>query len=182
MYLWLGMARLGKGDVESAWDALENVRATLEKGGMAFQSFWILLNTQMECELARNNFSNARELALRLAQKANEHNDLSYAARAHRILAEIAIKQGDDQSAAEYIAQAQASLQRCEAWNVEWRVHATAARVFTRLGRNAEAAESRERSRKAAQRVADTLTDEPELRESLLRRVSEELGEKSASA
>jgi len=182
MYVWLATARLGKGDVEGAWEALEKVREVYEGGGMAFQSIWLLLNTQMECELARKNFSSAKEFALRLLRTANEHSDHSYAARAYRLLAEVAVGQGDHQVAAEHIAQAQASLERCEAWTVEWRVYATAAHVFARLGRHTEAADARERSRKAAQRVAESLADEAELRASLLQRVTADLGEISASA
>ena len=117
-----------------------------------------------------------------LIETANKHHDMSYTARAFRLLAEIDMRQGDNDSAAQHVAKARECLRRCEAWNVEWRIHATAARVLVRLGRSAEAAESRELSRRAAQRVADTLVDEPALQRSFLNRLTAELGEAAASA
>ena len=182
MFLWLGMARLGKGDPAGAWEALENVRLALESGGMAFMTYCPMLCLQAECELARENLASARALLQQLVETADKHHDTSYSARAFRLLAEIDMRQGDNDSAAQHLAQARECLKRCEAWNVEWRVHATAARVFARLGRADEAAESREQSRRAAMRVADTLVDEPALQRSFLNRVAADLGEAAASA
>ena len=182
MFLWLGMARLCKGNPDAAWEALENVRAAFESGGMAFQTYCPMLHTQAECELARGNPAHAKELARRLIETARAHHDYSYAARAFRLLAEMATGEGDFQTAAEHIAEALASLERCEAWTVEWRVHATAAKVFARLGRREEAASARDRSLKAADRIAATLAGEPALQETFQKRVAADLDETAASA
>jgi hypothetical protein len=94
----------------------------------------------------------------------------------------MATGEGDFQTAAEHIAEALASLERCEAWTVEWRVHATAAKVFARLGRREEAAAARNRSLKAADRIAATLAGEPALQETFQKRVAADLDETAASA
>src|SRR4029079_7320674 len=35
--LWLGQARLGVGDAEGAWEALERMHARMKQGGMTFR-------------------------------------------------------------------------------------------------------------------------------------------------
>ena len=85
-------------------------------------------------------------------------------------------------AAAENARQAAAAVERCEAWNVEWQVHATASRLLSRLGQSREAEESPECALRAAQRVAQTLADEPALQQSLFTRVNSELALRASSA
>jgi tetratricopeptide (TPR) repeat protein len=181
-YLWLGMARLGYRDYEGAWEALEKLRLAIEEGGQAFRLLCPLLHAQTECAIGRKDLRRARTLAGRLIEVATEHHESGYEARGHRLLAEIAIPEGDWQSAAEYVSKALAALARCEAWNVEWRVHATASHVFFHLGRHRQSDEARERSFEVARRVADTLVDEPALQKTFLKRVAAELEVRASSA
>jgi hypothetical protein len=99
-----------------------------------------------------------------------------------RIVAEIAIGENDFAAAEESIARALAALEQCEAWNVEWRVHATAARFYARSGRVEESDESRRRSLAAAERVAATLADEPSLQQSFRKGAEGELAGVPASS
>jgi DNA-binding winged helix-turn-helix (wHTH) protein len=182
MYLWLGVARLGHGDPEGAWQALEILREVIESGGGVFQMKCPLLHAQAKCEWKRGNIDHARELAERLVEVATEHRERSYAARGFRLLAEVATDEGSFQSAAESIARAEAALEGCEAWTVEWQVYATAAKVLRALKRFDESDRYRERSRRAADRVLATLEAEPDLHRSLLGRVEADLLARSSTA
>jgi tetratricopeptide (TPR) repeat protein len=175
MLLWLGQARLGAGNVDGACEALERLHAGLAEGGVPFQVVCPLFNLRAECAFARKDMSQAKALAESLVQIASEHHETSYVAQGRRLLAEIDLHEGDYSSALAHLSHAEAALERCEAWTVEWRVHATAARVLTKLNRPGESAEARERSLRITNRVADTLVDEPALRESFLGRVNREL-------
>jgi len=174
-FLWLGQARLGIGNVDGAWDALEKINARLSQGGIAFTFVFPLTHARAECALARNDLSQAAALAESLIQTADERQEFSYAARGYRLLAEIDLRRGKYSSALDRVSQAEAALERGEAWTVGWRVHATAAQALARLDRHGEAAQARERSLQVASRVADTLLDEPALRQSFLSRVHRDL-------
>jgi tetratricopeptide (TPR) repeat protein len=173
IYMWLGLARLGSGDPDGAWEALEKASATRSEVG--FQISYPLLDALGRCALARGDFNHSRALARELLQSATEHRQHEYAARAYRLLAEVASLEGEHQKAAAEIERAIASLQKCEAWSVEWQVHATAARVFDKLGRHQESQDSLELGRRAADRVAATLFDEPELQQKFMKRVTTEV-------
>jgi hypothetical protein len=173
------LARLGNKDYDGAWNALEKMRLAYDEGGLPFQCMCPLLHAQAECEMERKDLAHARTLAERLVQVAVEFQEPSYAARGQRLLAEMASREDDFQSAADHISQALAALERCEAWAVEWRVHASAAHMFSKLGRHQESEDCRDRSRRVAQRVAATLVDEPALQQSFLRRVQGDLAARS---
>ncbi|PWU06031.1 MAG: hypothetical protein C5B51_13135 [Terriglobia bacterium] len=171
--LWLGQARLGAGDADGAWEALEQLQARVTEGGIAFRFVFLLYHARAQCALAREDLSQAKALADSLVRIATGHQEFSYVARGCRLLAEIDLREGDYSLALAHVVQAKTALEKCEAWTVECYVYATAAHVFSRLGRTAEAAESRERSLQAAQLVASTLVDEPSLQSTFLARVAQ---------
>ncbi|HKA00718.1 MAG TPA: hypothetical protein VKE70_29600, partial [Candidatus Solibacter sp.] len=175
MLLWLGQARLGAGHLDGAWEAHDRLHQAVSEGGYPFQIVCPLANHRAECALARKDIQQARDLAAYLVQTAGEHHEWSYLARGHRLLAELDLRAGDLASAGEHVSHAQAALEKCEAWTVEWLVYATASRVFAQSGREAESTAARERALRAAHRVAVTLAGEPELRESFLARVARDL-------
>jgi tetratricopeptide (TPR) repeat protein len=180
--LWLGMARMATHDYDGAWDAFQKLEKAIEVGGMPFQVRSPLLACQTECAVARREFAEARTLAQRLVIHSEKHHDFAFAARGHRLLADLALMESDADAAAAHIQRAMETLGRCERSLWEWRIHASAARIFARLGRLQESAESRKRARVAADRIANTLADEPELQTSFLRRVAAELETTAASA
>jgi hypothetical protein len=173
--LWWGLARLGTNDIEGAWACFERAQAAIDQWEMAFQLRCPLLEARARCALARGDSPTSRDLARELVQLAAKHHEPSYAARGYRLLAELASLEGDHQKAAGEIAHSLAALEGYEAWTVEWQVHATAARLFAKLGRGQESEQARELSRRAADRVAATLFDEPELLQTFLRRVNRDL-------
>ena len=169
------MARLGNGDFDSAWEALE--KASVSRNEVGYQVSYPLLDTLARCALARRDLRQSRELAGELLQRATEYRQPDYAARGHRLLAELATLDGDYATAAAQIRHSLEALEGRECWNVEWQVHATAAHVFAKLGRRQECEQARELSRRAADRVAASLFDEPELRQIFLTRVNRDLAE-----
>ena len=172
LHLWWGLARLGSNDPEGAWECLERAQDTVDHSDVAFQLRCPLLDARVRCALARGDLVRSRDLADALVKLATRHHEPSYAARGHRLLAELARLEGDHEKAAVEIGHAFTTLEGCEAWTVEWQVHATASHVFARLGRQEESAESRQMSRRAAERVAATLFDEPALQQTFLKRVA----------
>lgn len=173
IYMWLGIARLGSGDFKGAWEALQ--RSAASRNEIGFMVSYPLLDALGRCALARNDLHNTRALANELLQRATQHHQPDYVARAHRLLAEVAAAAGDYQNATGEIERALESLQGHEAWCVEWQVHSTAARVFAKLGRYQESQDSLELGRRAADLVAATLYDEPELQQKFLARVAADL-------
>src|SRR5262249_41116388 len=128
---------------------------------------------QTECMLSQSDPVRAEGLARKLIQVASEFHQPDYEAEGHRLLAQVASARGDYAAASVSISQALAVLDHVEAWVVEWRVHAAAAQIFAKSGRNAESEDSRQRSREAADRVAASLTGEPDLQQSFLKRVNQ---------
>jgi tetratricopeptide (TPR) repeat protein len=179
LYLWLGVAEMGRGDYAGAWNYFEKVRMSLAEGGMAFQLMCPLIRAQAECMLSQSDLVQAESLARELIQVAREHHQPDYEAEGYRLMAQVASAKGATPEASTSILQAIALLDRVEAWVVEWRVHAAAAQIFARSGRQVESENSRRRSRAAADRVAASLAAEPDLQQSFMKRVN---GDAAASA
>ena len=131
------------------------------------------MEARAECDLARGEPAAAATLAGNLVQLATRHHEPSYLARGHRLLAQAAVRSGDPETAARHISSAIAALDHCEAWTVEWRVHALAVQVFSSRGQLEQAENSRQHSLRATQRVAATLVHEPALQGLFLERAAE---------
>ncbi len=170
--VWLGKARLGVGRFDDSWDALERLRAGL--AGVPFQTTCPLQSSRAECALARKDVAQAREIAESLVEIATAHHDVYYQAHGWRVLAEIAMETNRPNDALECVRKAGDALQRCEAWNLQWRIDALESRILAALGRGEESAAARDRGLLIANRVAATLNEEPELRRSLLARAATE--------
>lgn len=175
-FLWVGLARLGGKNYNGAWDAFERLRIALEEGGVAHQCRFPLLNGRAECAVERGDTAGARTIAQDLVREAREECEFSYEARGLRLLAELASRADDFHSALRHLKAALAVLAEGDAWTVEWRVHAAAAQVYSRLGQFEESDQSRDRALQVAQRVADSLIDEPALQQSFMTRVRRDSG------
>ncbi|MBC7924117.1 MAG: AAA family ATPase [Bryobacteraceae bacterium] len=176
MFLWLGLARLGSGNYDAAWEAFEKLRVEGEQGGVGFQYTFPLLNAQAECAQRLGDLPGAIVFARELIGTAGSHGECTYVARGWQRLSEIALHEGDNVHAAACIAQALTALGDCEALSVEWQVHATASRVFRNLGCYDKGERSRQASLRAAQKIVNTLSQEPDMQRSLMARVNDDLG------
>jgi ATP/maltotriose-dependent transcriptional regulator MalT len=153
LYLWLGLARMGSGDLDGAWAAFETLREAVEGGGIPFQCVCPLLRAQCECALARGDRMLAKSLAERLRKTAEEHGERVFLAEAHRLLAQVQETGGDFRGAEDHVARAMAAIERSEAWTAERRICAAAARIFGEMGRREESTAFRERARRASGRL-----------------------------
>ena len=133
-------------DYEGAWDALANLQTAVKQGGISFHAVCPMVHAQSECTIGRGDLPRARSLAQKLIAVAAEHHEFSYVAAGHRLVAEIDSAEADYCSAGDHITEALDALEQCEAWNVEWQVHATAAHIFAQLGLRQESDESRDRA------------------------------------
>jgi len=179
--LWLGLARLGVGDLEGASEALDRMNAAVGFGGVGFEYRCPLLQAQAACALARRNYDTAKSLAARSIALASEHRVPGSAAQGQRLLSEIAIQEGDHSAAVDRISAAMTALDGCHILNVEWQVHATAARALALAGRTAESERARAHGLEVGRRVAATLSGEPALRESLLLRIEGQLSSRASA-
>ena len=88
----------------------------------------------------------------------------------------VAVAEKDWKSADEPLQRALELAREFEMPNVAWRVHATAAELHQRAGREAEASEHRRVGRALVARLADELAVDPSLRSSLQRAAAARLG------
>lgn len=173
--LWLGLARLGTGAFDGASEALDRLDTIVEAGGVGFEYRFPLLQGQAQCALMRGDRARAEALINSSIRLAQEYRAPGYAAKGYRQLAEIASQEGRYDAAAEYVSAAVSSLNDAEVLNVEWQVYATASRVFGTLGRTQESEHACARAVRAADLVAATLADEPDLQRSILLHLEREL-------
>ncbi len=166
----LGMAHLGLGQREAAFRCFSEVAERLERERSLMD--WILRlllhNGLSRYWLAQDELARARREAEALRELAAPPGERTYLALAHRTLAEIAMAAQQWDEAENEISRALAMIEGAKAPLAEWRVCATAAQLDEQLGRTTEAADHRRRSADALNRLADSLSDADQLRQSLL--------------
>jgi tetratricopeptide (TPR) repeat protein len=179
--LWLGRALLGCGEVERAAEAFRRLATAIDSGGVGFEYHSPLLQGQASCALAAGDDERCRTLTTRSIQLAREHRAAGYLARGYELLSEAASRSGDYLAAADHISMALSALNQIKIPNVEWQVHATAARVLGNVGRLQDSERSRARALEVGQRVAATLSNEPGLQASLRGHITEQLATQPAT-
>jgi hypothetical protein len=126
--------------------------------------------------LAQGQPAQARREAERVCELAAQPGERTYPALGHQTLAEVAmVKPGlgpnpgtNFEEAEAAITKALATLDDAEAPLAQWRVHMTAAQLYERLGRSADAVDSWRRSADTLLQLANSLDPDDPLRESLL--------------
>jgi DNA-binding winged helix-turn-helix (wHTH) protein/tetratricopeptide (TPR) repeat protein len=166
----LGIARLGLGKLNAAFRCFNEVAARLDRERSLMD--WILRlllhDGLSRYWLAQGELASARREAECLRELAALPGERTYLSLAHRTLAEIAMAAGQRDEAQNEVSQALAALEGAEAPLAEWRVCATAGRLYEQLGRVTEAAHNLRRSDVALKRLADSLGGAVPLRQSLL--------------
>lgn len=168
--LVLGLTHLGREQYERAFECFSEIRRQCERPDMVMD--WILhmpLHYGLsEYWLAQKDLAQARREAERLCEIAALPGERTYLALGYRALAEIAMaEQHWDQAAAD-LERALATLEGADAPLAEWRVYATAAQFNEQRRRKADANRCWARSAAVLHRLADSLGDASELRQSLL--------------
>jgi DNA-binding winged helix-turn-helix (wHTH) protein/tetratricopeptide (TPR) repeat protein len=168
-FIRLGMAHLGLGQAEQAFDSFREISRQTEQGRFLDWIYRAQLHQGLsEYWLARGDLAQARREAEQMCALAAPPQDRTYLALGRRALAEIALAERSwDQAEAE-LARALAVVEGNEVPLAEWRVYATAARLHQQRRRKAEAERCRTRSRAVLHRLADSLGDEAPLRRHLL--------------
>jgi DNA-binding winged helix-turn-helix (wHTH) protein/tetratricopeptide (TPR) repeat protein len=189
-----GGAHLGLQDHRRAYECFSKAMRLVEgePGITDWQLCLPLYQGLGEYWLAQGDLIQAREMATKLCAIAAPPPERTYLAFGHRLLAEIAMADGQwDQAEAE-VAHALTAMMGAPAastvWRAyaitppecpspstasavplaAWRVHATAATLCERQGRPSEAEAFRQWSRTVIQELADSLDVSDPLRESLL--------------
>jgi DNA-binding winged helix-turn-helix (wHTH) protein len=173
--LWLGRALLGRGEVERAAEAFHRLTRSIDSGGVGFEYHIPLLQAQASCALAAGDDDRCRALTARGIQLARKHRSPGCLARGYVLLSEVASRAGDHLAASEHISMAINALNESEIPNVEWQVHANAARILGNVGRLRDSERSRARAIEIGQRVAASLSNQPALQMSLLGQITKQL-------
>jgi DNA-binding winged helix-turn-helix (wHTH) protein/tetratricopeptide (TPR) repeat protein len=118
--------------------------------------------------LARGDLDRAHGETEALQAMAATSDEPRPRADAARLLAEIALQGGHLSDAEEHLREARAAIEACEVPLVELRIAATAARVYDRQRRRAEAQAARLRSAALVNQLADSLPPGHDLRRSFL--------------
>jgi len=110
--------------------------------------------------LRQRDLPRAREYALRLLKEAETYEVHKYIAEAHRLLARIALAEGDNETAEKEFGIALDELEHYPVPVLEWRLHADLGRMRLKAGDAAAARESFNRAAAVLQSFAESVKDE----------------------
>jgi hypothetical protein len=164
------MARLGLEQREAAFRCFSEVADRMERERVLMD--WILRlllhDGLSRYWLAQGEHERARREAETLRELAAPPGERTYLALAHRTLAEVALAARRLDEAENEISRALSTLEGAEAPLAEWSVCATAGRLYEQLGRTTEAADHKRRTAETLDRLANSLGEADQLRQSLL--------------
>lgn len=121
-----------------------------------------------ECQFRQGDLDQARETAQRLCELASLAPERTYLALGHRLLAEMAMNTHDWPQAEVELTRALALLDDVPAPLAQWRVYATAARLYEQRRATSKAKSYWRRSAAVLHQLADSLGDDDELRHTFL--------------
>jgi tetratricopeptide (TPR) repeat protein len=166
----LGIAHSGLGQADAAFECFREItrRVDDERGLMEWIFQMPLRYGLSEYWLSLGQCDRARTEAEVLCNLASQPAERTYLGLGHLLLAEIAIVEGSQKEAEAELSEALQALEGAEAPLAEWRVCASAARLCELQGRQSDADRFWKRSGATLTRLADSLGDNAELRDSLL--------------
>jgi DNA-binding winged helix-turn-helix (wHTH) protein/tetratricopeptide (TPR) repeat protein len=168
----LGFAHLGPGQDEQAAHCFNEINRRLEREERSMD--WILhLPLHLGLSrywLARGKFEPAWQEAERVCDMAARPGERTYLALARQSLTEIALAEKNWGQAEAEISKARATVEGGGEPLAEWRVYATAAKLYKQRHQEAKAAQCLDRSSSVLNQLADSLKQEPELRQLFLAR------------
>jgi DNA-binding winged helix-turn-helix (wHTH) protein/tetratricopeptide (TPR) repeat protein len=166
----LARANIALHDHTVALAHLNAIEYKIEIDSVAMESFFYPLFHHAFCDyyIAIGDLVAAQGRAMKLCEICKVTRNNSYLALAHRLLAKIAIAEGDLEEAQVQLFRAIAIIEQGNYPLAAWRVYATAKQLHERRGEAARADEFRRRSEKVIQVLAENLDERDPLRWSLL--------------
>jgi tetratricopeptide (TPR) repeat protein len=168
---------LGLQDYPAAFDQLAAITRKIETDGVPMESVFhpFFFHSLSEYFLGVGDTPRARVHALQLSETAARPPERAYLALSHRLLARIAIAEGDMEQARVQLAQAISIVEVGEMPIAAWRVFATAAEFHNSVGETAKAALFRSRCEAIIHSLAATFDEADPLRSSLVERYASSL-------
>ena len=168
--LVMGTAEVALGRYEQALEHLTLVRHEMDRQPVLSDSTCNVLveSALTELWLAKGDLAQASVHAERLLKIALETAERTWQALAWDANARVAMAKGDLAQAEECISKATATMEGFETPLAAWRVHATAAALYDRIGNVGSAKRHRQLSRATILKIADSLAPEEPLRKTLL--------------
>jgi DNA-binding winged helix-turn-helix (wHTH) protein len=165
----LARACLGLGDIAGAFAICAEIVQKDEIEGIGLDAnirphLYLALGG---CHLATGNLAEARRRALQLYDFTAAAPDRNYLALAHRLLARIAVADGDPAEARQQVSRALALVESGDLPLAAWKVYQTASLVHGSLGAGDECEDYRRRSDQVIFSLAASLDHGDPLRESL---------------
>jgi tetratricopeptide (TPR) repeat protein len=156
-----GIDHIRDGEHEQTAVTFNEVRDIFERDAWFRWRYNIRLEAAMaEHWLRQNDLEKAREFAERLMAAATKHEVHKYIAVAHNLMARVSMKAGDLEAAEKHFDAAVAELGDYPAPLVEWRVHAGRARLKSKMGDEAGAADASARASEIINLIAGNVKDE----------------------
>ncbi|MEJ0039662.1 MAG: AAA family ATPase [Gammaproteobacteria bacterium] len=165
-----GSAAAALGDSTQALEDLSNASRDMDRNIVLFDWYWRM---QLEAALtqvwlAKGDLASADAAAKRLLERALTTADRTWQAIAWDVNARVALANGDQDRAMEYISNGVSTVQGVEVPLAAWQVHATATDIFERSGHRESATSHRDAGRDTILRLADSLGEHESLRETFL--------------
>lgn len=152
----LAKAYLGAGDLPAALAQFNEIIHRIEVEGALMDTnlyYYFYCNTG-EYWLAAGDLLRAREQATRLYEIAKPPQERTYLALAHRLLATIAMAQGDLIEAELQLARALPIVEHSDLPLAAWRVYLTASKLYERLENSGKAIDLRNRAERVIEKLA----------------------------
>ncbi|SFK29775.1 ATP-binding protein [Methylocapsa palsarum] len=168
---------LGLRDYPAAFDQLTAITRRIETDGVPMESVFhpFFFHSLSEYWLGVGDTPRAKVHALQLSETAARPPENAYLALSHRLLARIAVAEGDMEQAKGQLAKAIAIVEVGEMPIAAWRVCATAAEFYESVGETDKAVVFRRRCDAIIQTLAATFDEADPLRSSLVERYASPL-------
>jgi tetratricopeptide (TPR) repeat protein len=163
---------LGLKDYPAAFDQLMAITRKIETDGVPMESVFhpLFCHSLAEYWLGVGDTPRARVHALQLSETASRPPERAYQALSYRLLAKIAIEEGDLEQARTDLERAISIAEAGEMPIAAWRVLAAAAEFYDGAGQTAKAAKYRSRCETVIHTLSATFEASDPLRSSLLGR------------
>jgi tetratricopeptide (TPR) repeat protein len=166
----LASAEVALGEYERAFERLAAARKEIDSHPVVFDWYtrMLLESCLTEALLAAGDLTMAKEQAEQFLSVTLTTAERTWQALAWEVSARVAMAEGDLERAGHCTRSALTSMEGFELPLADWRVHATAADIYSRMGDIPRAKQLRERSRTTILKLANSLPMEETLQKTFL--------------